>query len=170
MGCKLPSTCCLPLDNCIKSGRGSIGRSPRRHWYFIQSFRSGKINLVVFIACSDINMFTDCAFRFTMVLCTHLNRFASIYFGRKYYSLLLVHNYGNLFSQKFEHGLWLAVRPEFTGVIAIKGGRHPILDADSTLKGALVPNDTYCCCSTYFQLIQGAKCVQKTCLNTSYFR
>ncbi|GJJ09382.1 hypothetical protein Clacol_003604 [Clathrus columnatus] len=51
------------------------------------------------------------------------------------------------------------VRPEFTGVMAVKGGRHPILDADPTFKTALVSNDAYCCTSTCFQLIQGAKVV-----------
>lgn len=54
------------------------------------------------------------------------------------------------------------VRPEFTGVIAIKGGRHPILSADPTFKATLVSNDAYCCSSAHFQLIQGANMSGKT--------
>lgn len=46
------------------------------------------------------------------------------------------------------------VRPEFTGTLAIKAGRHPILGIVKTA-GALVPNDTYCCDSSSFQLIRG---------------
>ena len=48
------------------------------------------------------------------------------------------------------------VRPEFTGTLAIKAGRHPILGIIKTA-GALVPNDTYCCDSSSFQLIRGPK-------------
>lgn len=47
-------------------------------------------------------------------------------------------------------------RPEFTGTLAIKAGRHPILSIIKTA-GALVPNDTYCCDSSSFQLIRGPK-------------
>jgi DNA mismatch repair protein MSH4 len=48
------------------------------------------------------------------------------------------------------------VRPEFTGTLAVKSGRHPILE---TVKynGILVPNDTYCCDASSFQIIQGPK-------------
>ena len=48
------------------------------------------------------------------------------------------------------------VRPEFTGTLAIKAGRHPILSIIKTA-GALVPNDAYCCDSSTFQLIRGPK-------------
>ena len=48
------------------------------------------------------------------------------------------------------------MRPEFTGTLAIKAGRHPILSIIKTT-GALVPNDTYCCDSSSFQLIRGPK-------------
>ena len=48
------------------------------------------------------------------------------------------------------------VRPEFTGTLAIKAGRHPILSIVKTA-GAVVPNDTYCCDSSTFQLIRGPK-------------
>jgi DNA mismatch repair ATPase MutS len=48
------------------------------------------------------------------------------------------------------------VRPEFTGTLAIKAGRHPILGIIKTA-GAMVPNDTYCCDSSTFQLIRGPK-------------
>ncbi|KAF9261928.1 hypothetical protein L218DRAFT_980745 [Marasmius fiardii PR-910] len=46
------------------------------------------------------------------------------------------------------------LRPEFTGTLAIKSGRHPILE---TVKsgGTLVPNDVYCDDSSSFQIIQG---------------
>ncbi|KAF9482407.1 hypothetical protein BDN70DRAFT_853443 [Pholiota conissans] len=46
------------------------------------------------------------------------------------------------------------VRPEFTGTLAIKSGRHPILETIQS-KGTLVPNDVYCDDSSSFQLIQG---------------
>ena len=50
----------------------------------------------------------------------------------------------------------LAVRPEFTGTLAIKGGRHPILEIVQTA-GTLVANDVYCDASSSFQIIQGPK-------------
>ncbi|PPQ98977.1 hypothetical protein CVT24_003473 [Panaeolus cyanescens] len=46
------------------------------------------------------------------------------------------------------------VRPEFTGTLAIKSGRHPILEAVKSV-GTLVPNDVYCDDSSSFQIIQG---------------
>ena len=48
------------------------------------------------------------------------------------------------------------VRPEFTGTLAIKAGRHPILERVQAA-GTLVPNDVYCCESSSFQIIQGPK-------------
>ncbi|RKO98133.1 hypothetical protein CAUPRSCDRAFT_1605, partial [Caulochytrium protostelioides] len=44
------------------------------------------------------------------------------------------------------------VRPEFTDTLAIKGGRHPILDAASP---TLVANDTYCSGGANVQIITG---------------
>lgn len=49
-----------------------------------------------------------------------------------------------------------AVRPEFTGTLAVKAGRHPILEGVQSA-GTLVPNDVYCCGSTSFQIVQGPK-------------
>ncbi|KAF9042120.1 muts domain V-domain-containing protein [Panaeolus papilionaceus] len=46
------------------------------------------------------------------------------------------------------------IRPEFTGTLAIKSGRHPILEAMTSV-GTLVPNDVYCDDSSSFQIIQG---------------
>ncbi|KAJ8462533.1 hypothetical protein ONZ45_g17900 [Pleurotus djamor] len=46
------------------------------------------------------------------------------------------------------------VRPEFTGTLAIKGGKHPILDCIRPA-GSIVPNDVYCDSASKFQLIQG---------------
>ncbi|KAJ3510448.1 hypothetical protein NLJ89_g4672 [Agrocybe chaxingu] len=46
------------------------------------------------------------------------------------------------------------VRPEFTGTLAIKSGRHPILETVQAV-GTLVPNDVYCDDSASFQIIQG---------------
>jgi len=48
------------------------------------------------------------------------------------------------------------VRPEFTGTLAIKSGRHPILENVQSA-GMLVPNDVYCSDCTAFQVIQGPK-------------
>ncbi|KAF7321085.1 MutS 4 [Mycena chlorophos] len=46
------------------------------------------------------------------------------------------------------------VRPEFTGTLAIKSGRHPILETVKSA-GTLVPNDVYCDDSSSFQIVQG---------------
>ncbi|KAH9949472.1 muts domain V-domain-containing protein [Amylocystis lapponica] len=46
------------------------------------------------------------------------------------------------------------LRPEFTGTLAIKSGRHPILESVQAA-GALVPNDVYCCETSSFQIVQG---------------
>jgi DNA mismatch repair protein MSH4 len=51
----------------------------------------------------------------------------------------------------------LPVRPEFTGTLAVKGGRHPILEC-ITAAGIIVPNDVYCSDAASFQIIQGPKC------------
>jgi len=48
------------------------------------------------------------------------------------------------------------VRPEFTGTLAIKSGRHPILENVQSV-GMLVPNDVYCSDCTAFQMLQGPK-------------
>ncbi|KAH9994503.1 muts domain V-domain-containing protein [Russula vinacea] len=48
------------------------------------------------------------------------------------------------------------IRPEFTGTLAIKSGRHPILENVQSV-GMLVPNDVYCSDCTAFQVIQGPK-------------
>jgi DNA mismatch repair ATPase MutS len=48
------------------------------------------------------------------------------------------------------------VRPEFTGTLAIKSGRHPILE-NVKAAGTVVPNDVYCSDAAYFQIIQGPK-------------
>ncbi|KAJ3551161.1 hypothetical protein NM688_g4876 [Phlebia brevispora] len=52
--------------------------------------------------------------------------------------------------------LTMPVRPEFTGTLAIKAGRHPILETVQSA-GTVVPNDVYCCDSSCFQIIQGPK-------------
>ncbi|KAK7055436.1 muts 4 [Favolaschia claudopus] len=46
------------------------------------------------------------------------------------------------------------IRPEFTGTLAIKSGRHPILETMKSA-GTLVPNDVYCDDSSSFQIVQG---------------
>uniref|UniRef100_A0A0W0G5I1 DNA mismatch repair proteins mutS family domain-containing protein n=1 Tax=Moniliophthora roreri TaxID=221103 RepID=A0A0W0G5I1_MONRR len=46
------------------------------------------------------------------------------------------------------------IRPEFTGTLAIKSGRHPILEIVKA-PGTLVPNDVYGDDSSLFQIIQG---------------
>lgn len=76
----------------------------------------------------------------------------------------LVRNYGEPVDHmprepKPENGLtaW-TVRPEFTGTLAIKGGRHPVLESVQSA-GAMVPNDVYCCEASSFQIVQGPKCV-----------
>lgn len=54
--------------------------------------------------------------------------------------------------------LFETVRPEFTGTIAIKAGRHPILETVQSA-GILVPNDVYCSEAASFQIVQGPKYV-----------
>lgn len=46
------------------------------------------------------------------------------------------------------------MRPEFTGTLAVKAGRHPVLEGVQSA-GTLVPNDAYCCDSSSFQIVQG---------------
>ncbi|KAJ3930653.1 MAG: muts domain V-domain-containing protein [Lentinula lateritia] len=46
------------------------------------------------------------------------------------------------------------MRPEFTGTLAVKSGRHPVLETVQSA-GTLVPNDIYCDDSSSFQIIQG---------------
>ncbi|PWN98876.1 hypothetical protein FA09DRAFT_296615 [Tilletiopsis washingtonensis] len=52
------------------------------------------------------------------------------------------------------------VRPEFTGALAIKGGRHPILDVK--IRGGAVPNDAYVAGGQSFFLITGPNHSGKT--------
>ncbi|KDQ19146.1 hypothetical protein BOTBODRAFT_485037 [Botryobasidium botryosum FD-172 SS1] len=53
------------------------------------------------------------------------------------------------------------VRPEFTGTLAIKGGRHPV--SESILSaGTYVPADTYACSDASFQIITGPNMAGKT--------
>ncbi|CAO3606962.1 unnamed protein product [Cunninghamella echinulata] len=47
------------------------------------------------------------------------------------------------------------VRPEFTDTLAIKSGRHPILETTLISKDDLVCNDTYASISSSFQIITG---------------
>lgn len=70
---------------------------------------------------------------------------------------------------KPEDGLTTStVRPEFTGTLAIKGGRHPVLESVQSA-GAMVPNDVYCCEASSFQIVQGPKCIPSLfpCANDS---
>ncbi|KAJ7353301.1 muts domain V-domain-containing protein [Mycena albidolilacea] len=46
------------------------------------------------------------------------------------------------------------IRPEFTGTLAIKSGRHPVLETIKSA-GTLIPNDVYCDDSSSFQIVQG---------------
>ncbi|KAI0735804.1 muts domain V-domain-containing protein [Earliella scabrosa] len=45
-------------------------------------------------------------------------------------------------------------RPEFTGTLAIKAGRHPVLETVQSA-GATVPNDVFCSEASSFQIVQG---------------
>lgn len=45
------------------------------------------------------------------------------------------------------------MRPEFTGTLAIEGGRHPIMDV--AFKDPVIPNDTFASLSSSFQIITG---------------
>lgn len=45
-------------------------------------------------------------------------------------------------------------RPEFTGTLAIKAGRHPVLETVQAA-GNFVPNDTYACDGSSFQIVEG---------------
>lgn len=63
---------------------------------------------------------------------------------------------GHLIFRHFLSFMLNSARPEFTGTLAIKGGRHPILETVQSA-GTTVPNDVYCCDSSAFQIIQGPK-------------
>lgn len=69
-----------------------------------------------------------------------------------------VKNYGNSPPLKppSTFNLPSLVRPEFTGTLAIKSGRHPILENVQSV-GMVVPNDVYCSDCTAFQMLQGPK-------------
>jgi hypothetical protein len=54
------------------------------------------------------------------------------------------------------HQLQGIVRPEFTGTLAVKSGRHPVLEGLHSA-GTVVPNDVYCDDSSSFQMIYGPK-------------
>lgn len=47
------------------------------------------------------------------------------------------------------------VRPEFTNTLAIKSGRHPVLETTFVSKDDLISNDTYASISSSFQIITG---------------
>ncbi|OSX68008.1 hypothetical protein POSPLADRAFT_1128862 [Postia placenta MAD-698-R-SB12] len=55
------------------------------------------------------------------------------------------------------------LRPEFTGTLAIKAGRHPILESVQSA-GTLVPNDVFCCEASSFQIVQGPNSGKSTYL------
>ena len=63
-----------------------------------------------------------------------------------------------MFNILYFHSNWLQARPEFTGTLAIKGGRHPVLE-NVQFAGVTVPNDVYCCEASTFQIVQGPKYV-----------
>lgn len=76
-------------------------------------------------------------------------------------SFVEVRNYGALTLSRIGTHIQLSsetVRPEFTGTLAIKAGRHPILETVQSA-GTLVPNDVYCSEAASFQIVQGPKCV-----------
>lgn len=60
----------------------------------------------------------------------------------------------------------LTARPEFTDTLAIKAGRHPILEKVQGA-GSVVPNDVFCCEQSSFQLVQGPKYAPRSNLNFS---
>jgi hypothetical protein len=73
-----------------------------------------------------------------------------------------VHNYGE-YRGVYTIGILPSpciVRPEFTGTLAIKGGRHPVLE-HLQAAGTYVPNDTYANDSSTFQMVYGPKYVIK---------
>jgi DNA mismatch repair protein MSH4 len=56
-------------------------------------------------------------------------------------------------TKQYAHIVYSTVRPEFSNTLAIKSGRHPILDV--ILSFPLVPNDTFASLSSNFQFITG---------------
>ena len=71
----------------------------------------------------------------------------------------IVRNYGEFHAlTSIAHLRGFVVRPEFTGTLAIKGGRHPVLECVQSA-GATIPNDVYCCEASSFQIVQGPKLV-----------
>jgi hypothetical protein len=63
-------------------------------------------------------------------------------------------------SPYFQKGVFrfFLVRPEFTDTLAIKSGRHPVLETVQSA-GTLVSNDIYCSDAARFHIVQGPKCV-----------
>ncbi|KAF7372036.1 MutS 4 [Mycena venus] len=73
----------------------------------------------------------------------------------------LMHNYGVPI-------LAGPVRPEFTGTLAIKSGRHPILETIESV-GTLVPSDVYCDDSSSFQIVQGPNVPEFNSLRLKFY-
>lgn len=74
----------------------------------------------------------------------------------------LVRSYGigcRLFCKKKKcQQIFSLVRPEFTDTLAIKSGRHPVLETVQSA-GMVVSNDIYCSDAAHFHIVQGPKCV-----------
>ncbi|KAH0590087.1 hypothetical protein H2248_000262 [Termitomyces sp. 'cryptogamus'] len=98
---------------------------------------------------------------YAVVFCSFINQYVVDYIVilLRLIKLLEVHNYGYYnripFCVQLVNDL-PSVRPEFTGTLAIKSGRHPILETIQSA-GTLVPNDVYCDDSSSFQIIHGPK-------------
>ncbi|ORY84089.1 muts domain V-domain-containing protein, partial [Leucosporidium creatinivorum] len=56
------------------------------------------------------------------------------------------------------------VRPEWTDTLAIKAGRHPLIEQFRANDGSFVPNDTYASTTSSFQIITGANMSGKSTL------
>lgn len=69
-----------------------------------------------------------------------------------------VRNYGkeSILLSFQERSLTFLVRPEFTDTLAIKSGRHPVLETVQST-GTLVSNDIYCSDAARFHIVQGPK-------------
>lgn len=73
----------------------------------------------------------------------------------------LVRSYGigcRFFFKKKCPQTFSLVRPEFTDTLAIKSGRHPVLETVQSA-GMVVSNDIYCSDAAHFHIVQGPKCV-----------
>lgn len=92
--------------------------------------------------------------------------FAHVSISQSFQSLRLPHSNEIFISAKLWYRVqaplkecqqtFFLVRPEFTDTLAIKSGRHPVLETVQSA-GMVVSNDIYCSDAAHFHIVHGPK-------------